>query len=265
MYEWMSITKAALGTLFYITGKDYSPQTKDILMGTTQKSDDDDKGPFQFDYKHFREVVERDNGEESLQEYAEKTFASIPVDATKENTFVYNNIGWQVIAAELNNCQSEFAELLGTRRGWTWETVDGICLGPHGIKSTLAVAYRFGQNALPHLRAMSKLPKTPVPPNTWGMSATHYSYGWWWVNQELVYAHGYQAQFIVVNLKTGQVDVQLRDKFWTAPTELEAQFVQQHVCATCKTGNVAYRCKYCFIKTYCNSKCALRNPCNCLM
>ena len=228
MYEWMSMTKAVIGTLFFIhTTKETRLQTQlvknvsleSILLGTTGRNNDQS-----FDYDQFRNTVESDK---NINAYALKRFKT---QEKNTNAFTYNNISWQLAASVFEKLvgitlTAAFTNLVGDTSGeWNWETdVNGQELAPHGIKSSKQVAVRFGNACLLLLPRMQR--EMTHTSKGWWTPAIGFAYGWWFVNENYAFARGYQAQNIVVNWKKKTTRVQLRKEFWTEPNDQERRFV----------------------------------------
>ena len=226
-YEWMSMTKAVIGTLFFIhTTKQQRKQTflaqnislEDILLGTTGRSNDET-----FDYDKFRNVVESN---QDINKYAMKRFK---VQETPADGFTYNNISWQLAASVFEGLcgitlTDAFEKLVGNTNEWHWETdVNGQELAPHGIKGSKIAAMHFGNVCFSVLPRMQR--KMTHTGKGWWTPAIGFAYGWWFVNKDYAFARGYQAQNIVVNWKKKTTRVQLRKEFWTEPNDQERRFV----------------------------------------
>ena len=221
----MSITKAAIGTMYHIHEKQYPRKTK-LAFTTIGKALNMRVGKdwMEFQFNDFRDMVEADK---DLRSYSLSMLKGIP--DLKEDEMVYSDYAYQLLASNMRDVADKFGKFIGDKpdqklykeidrykndkgemeehiiwfrkgKGWKWEhTKSGEPLGPHGLHMTKDTAERFGELAKPHVLDMSKKERT-LCENWMGIGKDEFTHYWngWFFTKCCAYAVGLVVQVIAI-------------------------------------------------------------------
>lgn len=229
LYDVMSITKAAIGTIYHIH-QNLFPRNNKLEFTTIGKALNmrAGKADNSWDFNNFRDHVE---GDADLRKYAVyKLHEAEDVDGMD-----YSNLTYQLLASNMRDVADRFGQMMGDPAGkelvretswnnkdvyfkkgkeWKWEhTKSGEPLGPHGLYMTQAACKRFGELAKPHVLGMSAEEKEPV--QWWnGIGKEQFTHYWngWFLTANNAYAVGYVVQ--VIALTPSGVLTQIYEEDW---------------------------------------------------
>jgi len=237
-YNTMSITKAAIGTMYHIHEKQY-PRSKKLAFTTIGNALNMRVGKeyATFEYNEFRTMVEsnRDLGQYSLGKLRK-------MPNLEEDEMVYSDYAYQMLASNMPDVAEKFGIFVGDEAGslyeeietyrneqgkmeehriwfrkgksWKWEhTKSGEPLGPHGLHMARDLAERFGELAKPHVLDMSNLEKQKCE-NWLGIGKDEFTFYWngWFFTDSCAYAVGYVCQVLAI-VPNGAVS-QLYEEKW---------------------------------------------------
>ena len=230
MFDVMSITKAAIGTMYHVHENQY-PRNLPLDFTTVGKALNMRVGKEyrDFQFKDFRTKVQTD---QNLRAYSANTLTSIP--NLKKNEMVYSDLAYQLLASNMPDVAEKFGRFINDEtsgklieetsdgeilyfkygKGWKWEhTKSGEPLGPHGLHMTKQTAETFGELAKTHVLHMSDNEKTSCE-NWLGIGKNHFTHYWngWFLTETCAYAVGYVCQVIAI-LSNGAVS-QLYKEVW---------------------------------------------------
>ena len=230
LYDTMSITKAAIGTMYHIHEEQYPRNTK-LDFTTIGKALNMRVGKdyMEFQFDNFRKMVEAN---ENLREYSLSILQGIP--DLKEDEMVYSDYAYQLLASNMPDVADKFGKFIGDKcgkmlqekswngkdiyfkkgKGWKWEhTKSGEPLGPHGLHMTKDTAERFGELAKPHVLNMSTKEKTRCE-NWMGIGKDEFTHYWngWFLTKCCAYAVGFVVQ--VIGVTPDKVYIQLYKEDW---------------------------------------------------
>lgn len=236
----MSITKAAIGTMYHIHKKQY-PRNKKLEFTTIGKALNMRVGKDwkEFQFNDFRDMVEADK---DLRSYSLSILKGIP--DLKEDEMVYSDHAYQLLASNMPDVAVKFGKFINDEsgslyteidkyenekgemeehilwfrkgKGWKWEhTKSGEPLGPHGLHMTKDTAERFGELAKKH---MCKEERTSCE-NWFGIGKDEFTHYWngWFFTKHCAYAVGYVVQVLAI-LPNGVVS-QLYEEDWGNPMD----------------------------------------------
>ena len=239
LFHTMSITKAAIGTMYHIHEKQY-PRNKELAFTTIGNALNMRVGKDwkEFEFNDFRDMVEADK---NLREYSLSKLQSLP--DLEEDEMVYSDYAYQMLASNMPDVADKFGKFIGDEpeqklykeidkypndkgemeehiiwfrkgKGWKWEhTKSGEPLGPHGLHMTKDTAERFGELAKPHVLDMSTKERTPCE-NWMGIGKDEFTHYWngWFFTKCCAFAVGYVVQVIAI-VPNGAVS-QLYEEDW---------------------------------------------------
>ena len=217
MLHVMSITKAAIGTMYHIHSEDF-PRDKPLEFTTIGEALNMSVGKAypegkQFDYDTYRCLVE---GNGDLRSY------SVSELNKQEDVqgMDYSDLTYQLLASSMSDVAQRFGKFINDlpgkelkrekswngkaiyfkqAKGWKWEhTESGEPLGPHGLHMTRETAERFGQLAKTHVLNSSNQ-RTPCK-NWLGIGKDEFTHYWngWFFTKHCAYAVGYVVQVLAI-------------------------------------------------------------------
>lgn len=219
LHDVQSITKGAIGLCYFVAGVDVSAplwgcpsvSVADALSHHTGLSDDTTDNLFDFDA--FRSKASAG----SASDYTVELLKSRKI---KPGTFHYSNIMFQLLSKHFKEttsvtCAAVLESLIGSR-GWGWETdAEDLPLGPHGLYLAETATHAFGDLLGYYLgRVDVWRPVTGYNKRPYNKLTVGCAYG---VFKSLyagpvIWAAGFNEQYIVVDLRTGATYVSLHGK-----------------------------------------------------
>ena len=219
-HDVQSITKGVIGLLYCLENIDTNIQFLDNYDATLYMAlnynigMDDDKD---FDYDEFRKVYM--DGKGDVMNYVFDTMNKKSLHPEK-NKFGYSNLVWQILSYKLQKitnktCDQLLEKYIG-KEGWYWEKdCNDICLGMHGLYMDLNSAKKIAQLVFNQPIFFDLSLGTVVPEKHWYNKDFNYKrsafYGWFRTNEinPSVWTHGYMVQYILCNLKSKSISIQL--------------------------------------------------------
>ena len=203
MFDVMSITKAAIGTMYHLHEKQY-PRNLPLDFTTVGKALNMRVGKEyrDFQFEDFRTMVEANK---DLRKYSLSMLQEIP--DLKKDEMVYSDYAYQMLASNMPDVAEKFGKFIKDEpdqklykeidtypndkgkmedhiiwfrkgKGWKWEhTKSGEPLGPHGLHMTKQTAETFGELAKTHVLHMSDNEKTACE-NWLGIGKNHFTHYW---------------------------------------------------------------------------------------
>lgn len=219
-HDVQSITKGVIGLLYCLENIDTTIPLLDGYDATLYMAlnfnvgMDDDKD---FDYKEFRNAYK--NGKGDVIEYVFNKMNQKSIYPEK-NKFGYSNLVWQILSYKLQKitnktCDQLLEKYIG-KEGWYWEKdCNDICLGMHGLYMDFSSAKKIAKLVFNQPIFFEFSVGTIVPKEHWYNKDFNYIrsafYGWFRTNElnPSIWTHGYMVQYIICNLKTKNISIQL--------------------------------------------------------
>ena len=259
-YELMSITKAAIGLCYMESGVSFElplvPDSETVLYPLSSRvsigqalhhqtgviNDQGSSPEEEFDYEEYRKRIQGSGKDGALQyclQHFERRLSEVNPEV--KPVFAYNNVVWHVLAWRYQTILNEsitdaFDRLMQSagvsRSSWSWEQdAEGFALGPHGLSMTNSGAIAMGRYMQRVLVRKPDLRNEAVKASDdfWDfleLPGPLHVYAGWWFCKDVMFAHGYNHQFIVLTVEG--VYSQLRGpEYWQDPSGEEQVFLSQ--------------------------------------